>query len=305
MISHRNVIANVLQAVVFEKKPREDAARASGKKYGQEITLGLLPQSHIYALVVINHAGPYRGDQVIILPKFDLKSYLAAIQNFKITGLFLVCLVLFAILWHRSLTNDVQVPPIIINMLRNKDECAKYDLSAVRSLFSGAAPLGMETAAEFQKLWPNVSIRQGYGKSPFISRPRVTVTNNAYLGLTETCTVVSSTHPQDIWLGSSGCLFPGYEARIVTPEGKEITSYDTPGELLVRSPSVVLGYLNNDKANKETFEDGWMRTGDEAVFRAGPKGTEHLFIVDRIKELIKVKVRTISQPRIRNAEDQA
>jgi hypothetical protein len=53
---------------------------------------------------------------------------------------------------------------------------------------------------------------------------------------------------------------------------------------------VVLGYLNNDKATKETFEDGWMRTGDEAVFRKGPKGTEHVFIVDRIKELIKVKV---------------
>lgn len=101
MISHRNVIANVLQAVVFEKKPREDAARASGVKYSQEVTLGLLPQSHIYALVVINHAGPYRGDQVIILPKFDLKSYLAAIQNFKITGLFLVCLVLSCSLWHQ------------------------------------------------------------------------------------------------------------------------------------------------------------------------------------------------------------
>jgi long-subunit acyl-CoA synthetase (AMP-forming) len=76
----------------------------------------------------------------------------------------------------------------------------------------------------------------------------------------------------------------------MSAEGKEITSYDTPGELVVRSPSVVLGYLNNEKANKETFEDGWMRTGDEAVVRRGPKGNEHVFIVDRIKELIKVKV---------------
>jgi long-subunit acyl-CoA synthetase (AMP-forming) len=76
----------------------------------------------------------------------------------------------------------------------------------------------------------------------------------------------------------------------MTPEGKEVTSYDTPGELVVRSPSVVLGYLNNEKATKETFEDGWMRTGDEAVVRVSPKGREHIFIVDRIKELIKVKV---------------
>lgn len=74
-------------------------------------------------------------------------------------------------------------------------------------------------------------------------------------------------------------------------EGNEITGYDQPGELLVKSPSVVLGYLNNDKANKETFQDGYMRTGDEAVFRKAPSGHEHVFIVDRIKELIKVKVR--------------
>jgi len=76
--------------------------------------------------------------------------------------------------------------------------------------------------------------------------------------------------------------------------GKEITNYDEPGELLVKSPAVVLGYLNNEKANRETFVidstgNRWMRTGDEAVFRKAPSGYEHLFIVDRIKELIKVK----------------
>lgn len=76
----------------------------------------------------------------------------------------------------------------------------------------------------------------------------------------------------------------------MSPEGTELTGYDQPGELVVKSPSVVLGYLNNDKANKETFKDGWMKTGDEAVIRRAPSGNEHLFIVDRIKELIKVKV---------------
>ena len=109
--------------------------------------------------------------------------------------------------------------------------------------------------------------------------------------MTETSTVVSATTISDIWFGSSGNFLPGVEARLVSPEGKEILEYDTPGELAVRSPSVVLGYLNNEKATKETFRDGWMFTGDEAVIRLGPKGTEHMFIVDRIKELIKVKVR--------------
>lgn len=68
--------------------------------------------------------------------------------------------------------------------------------------------------------------------------------------------MVCSTSPDDIWFGSSGSLLPGVDVKIVTPEGKEVTGYDEPGELLVRSPSVVLGYLNNDKANKETFQNG-------------------------------------------------
>lgn len=66
---------------------------------------------------------------------------------------------------RRIADNRVQVPPIIINMLRSNDICSKYDLSSVTSLFTGAAPLGMETAADFQKLYPNVAIRQGYGMS--------------------------------------------------------------------------------------------------------------------------------------------
>ncbi|KAJ5908359.1 Acyl-CoA ligase inpC [Penicillium taxi] len=250
-ISHRNVISNVLQIKAFEDNYRKTNASANGDSVYTDIALGLLPQSHIYSLVVVCHAGAYRGDQTIILPRFELKSYLASIQNFKINSLFLV-------------------PPIIINMLRSQEMCSQYDLSSVESIFTGAAPLGEQTAVEFQKIYPNITVRQGYG-------------------LTETCTVVTSTHPDDVILGSCGCLLPGFEARIMSPEGQEITSYDTPGELVVRSPSVVLGYLNNEKATKETFENGWMHTGDEAVVSVGPNGTEHIFIVDRIKELIKVK----------------
>ncbi|KKK21720.1 phenylacetyl-CoA ligase [Aspergillus ochraceoroseus] len=250
MISHRNVIANVLQITAFEKSWR-DAQSTPGGAYYTDVVLGLLPQSHIYGLVVMCHCGPFRGDQVVVLPKFELRSFMAAVQNFRISALFVV-------------------PPIIITMIRNQEICAEYDFSSAISLFSGAAPLGRETALDFQKIYPQVSIRQGYG-------------------LTETATVVTSTHYSDVFLGSSGCLLPGAEVRIVTPEGVEVTEYETPGELWVRSPSVVLGYLNNDKATKETFEDGWMHTGDEAIICKSPQGIEHVFIVDRIKELIKVK----------------
>ncbi|KAF2107780.1 phenylacetyl-CoA ligase-like protein [Lophiotrema nucula] len=251
MISHRNVIANTLQIAAYEKGYRDTKIQPGTQSDYTENALGLLPMSHIYGLVVICHASVYRGDGVIVLPKFEFTSYLQAIQTYKINSLFLV-------------------PPIIILMTKNKETLAKYDLSSVWSIFTGAAPLGKETAEDLQAIFPSWAIRQGYG-------------------LTETCTVVCSSSPADIWFGSSGSLLPGIEARIVTIEGAEVTGYDQPGELLVKSPSVVLGYLNNDKANKETFQDGYMRTGDEAVIRKAPSGHEHVFIVDRIKELIKVK----------------
>jgi acyl-CoA synthetase (AMP-forming)/AMP-acid ligase II len=86
MISHRNVIANVLQISTHEKPIRDK--RPADKM--SEVALGLLPLSHIYGLVMIAQASTYRGDEVIILPKFELQSFLRAIQNYKIQTLYVV-----------------------------------------------------------------------------------------------------------------------------------------------------------------------------------------------------------------------
>lgn len=92
MISHVNVIANVLQIATYEKVVRDK--KPARKR--TEVGLGLLPLSHIYGLVVIAQTGTYRGDEVIILPKFELQSYLAAIQKYKIETLYVVrCFVRF------------------------------------------------------------------------------------------------------------------------------------------------------------------------------------------------------------------
>ncbi|KAF2834921.1 phenylacetyl-CoA ligase-like protein [Patellaria atrata CBS 101060] len=251
MISHRNVIANVMQMTTFEKPYRDSLIEPLNQSDVTINILGLLPMSHIYGLVVTCHLAVYRGDCCVVLPKFDFKGLLEAIQRFKLEILYLV-------------------PPIIILLIKNKSLADQYDLSSVKHIFTGAAPLGKETAIELQKQYPSWAIRQGYG-------------------LTETCTVVSMSAPNDVLMGSSGSILPGMECRIVTIEGNEITGYDQPGELLVKSPTVVLGYLNNEKATKETFVEGYMRTGDEVVIRKAPSGNEHLFIVDRLKELIKVK----------------
>jgi long-subunit acyl-CoA synthetase (AMP-forming) len=112
--------------------------------------------------------------------------------------------------------------------------------------------------------------------------------------MTETAVVVSSPSEHDIVKKTAGSLLPGCKAKIIDADGVEVTGYDKPGELFIQAPSVVPGYFNNEKATAETFvydEDGrWIRTGDEAVVTMAPSGYEHIVIVDRIKELIKVKV---------------
>ncbi|OJD15233.1 hypothetical protein AJ78_04494 [Emergomyces pasteurianus Ep9510] len=242
MISHRNMISEVLLLKSFESH-----TRAADQK---DVVLGLLPQGHIFGLSVF-HAAVFRGECVVVLHKFHLETLLDAIHKCKINVLYLV-------------------PPIIVSMVKNGELLEKYDLSSVRSIITGAAPLGLETAEQLGNLQPSWSILQAYG-------------------LTETTAVATTTSSHDIFFGSSGSLLPLLEARLLSPNGDDIEQYDIPGELLLRGPTIVLGYLNNDAANKEAFLDGWLRTGDEAVLKKSPKGEDHVFIVDRIKELIKVK----------------
>ncbi|KAI1466557.1 acetyl-CoA synthetase-like protein [Daldinia caldariorum] len=249
MIAHRNVIANMMQIRWHEDPGR----RAKGVE--TQVQLGLLPLSHIYGLVVVSQGGTYRGDAVIVLPKFELKTLLEIIQRYKINFMHIV-------------------PPIVIQMLRNLELCAKYDLSSVRMVYTGAAPLGAETHEDMIKAFPFLNVGQGYG-------------------MTETSTVITSTGENDVMIGTSGCLAPACRAKLIGEDGKEITEYEKPGELWVQSPSVTLGYLNNEKATSEAYvwdDDGrWMRTGDVAVVRKSPAGYEHIAVVDRLKELIKVK----------------
>lgn len=176
--------------------------------------------------------------------------------------------------------------------MRNNQELKRYDLNSVRFLYTGAAPLGPELSEELSTLFPGWKIRQGYGKNFQQGKQGGPGTDEvSLLGLTESCGNVTHTIPQDVWNGSSGSLLPSYEAKLVSPNGSEITGYDQAGELLIKSPSICMGYYRNEAATKELFSGGWMRTGDQALVRVSPAGYEHFFIVERIKELIKVKAR--------------
>lgn len=163
MISHRNVIANVLQITTFDKPTRNRMAAAGDRT---RVALGLLPLSHIYGLVVVASACTYEGDSIIILPKFELQSFLQAIQTYKINMLFVVSHL--ESVGHELAEADVtKVPPIIIQMAKNPQALAKYDVSSVSLIFTGAAPLGAETAEDLVKQHPTWKVTQAYGRSHF------------------------------------------------------------------------------------------------------------------------------------------
>ncbi|TRM59948.1 hypothetical protein BD626DRAFT_550084 [Schizophyllum amplum] len=141
------------------------------------------------------------------------------------------------------------------------------DFSRIRFIMSGAAPLSADLLERTAKLMPNAIVGQGYG-------------------MTETSTTISMVPPwQTIGTpGASGMIVDGTTVRVLKPDGTYAKEGEL-GELLVRSPSNALGYLNNEKATKETFLPGnWVRTGDEVYVK-----DHEIFIVDRIKELIKVR----------------
>lgn len=159
-------------------------------------------------------------------------------------------------------------------MLHSHNIVRKYDLSHVGTTVVGASVLSKHVASRFSEMMSGCHLVQGYG-------------------LTETTVAVTLENPGDNLFGSCGHLFPGCEGRLLDEQGQDITEHDIPGQLIVRSPTVMIGYLNNDVATAEMLkEDGWLHTGDLVEFRKSPSGHSHLFLLDRVKELIKVRVRS-------------
>ncbi|KAI0772847.1 acetyl-CoA synthetase-like protein [Trametes elegans] len=158
------------------------------------------------------------------------------------------------------------VPPMVV-LLCKHPAVKNYDLRSVKTLTSGAAPLSAELTHQVARVLPNSMIGQGYG-------------------MTETCT--SYSFPQLFMRigtpGSAGVLIPGTACRILKADGTW-GGYNEPGQLVVTGPSMAIGYLDNPEATAETFKDGWVYTGDEGYVNE----KKELFIIDRIKELIKVR----------------
>ncbi|TFY72419.1 hypothetical protein EVG20_g591 [Dentipellis fragilis] len=245
-IPHYSLIVNVIQIashdILTPGIPPENKKTTPGS-----VMTGVLPFFHIYGLISNVHSMIFHAVPIVVHAKFAFQEFLDSIVRHRITHLMVV-------------------PPMIV-LLCKHPLVKKYDLSHVRFLNSGAAPLSPELLGPLSEVLPNAIISQGYG-------------------MTETATAVTMTPITERMCkpGSAGHLVPGVKMRIVKEDGS-LAKFGERGELIVYSPSNAIGYYGNDKATKETFIDGWVRTGDEVEYTE----SGDLYIVDRLKDLIKVR----------------
>ncbi len=211
-----------------------------------EVAAAFLPFFHIYGMTVLMNVHLAGGGALVTMPRFDLPLFLQINQDHKSRRMWIVPPVALALAQH----------PLI----------DQYDLSSIEQVFSGAAPMGAELSNAVGKRLDCVSL-QGYG-------------------MTELSPVSHVSYQSSARPGSSGVGLPNTECRIVDIENGADLPAGKEGELWVKGPQVMQGYLNNPEATAATITpDGWLRTGDIAVIDADG----YMFIVDRLKELIKFK----------------
>jgi len=239
MLTHRNIVANLCQCAGMESM--EGFAE-------DDVSLGVLPFFHIYGMVVVQMLVLAQGGTLITMPRFDMEEFLATVQKYRITLAPLV-------------------PPIVLGLAKHPI-VDKYDLSSLRIIFCGAAPLGEAVAKEAAQR-VHCKVAQGYGMTE--ASP---VTHLSPSGL------------KNFKVASSGWVIPNTEVMVVDPITAKPQGVGQPGELWIRGPQIMKGYLNQPQATRDSITpEGWYRTGD--IGYVDDEG--YFFVVDRLKELIKYK----------------
>ncbi|HEY7279618.1 MAG TPA: AMP-binding protein [Trebonia sp.] len=208
--------------------------------------LALAPFAHVMGFAVSLSAPLAVGAAVVTLPRYDLPALLSAIERYRVTV--------------------IAVPPPAFAALARDPVADGYDLSSLELIASGGASLSPELHEAMAARFPGAAVGQGYG-------------------LTETTAVISLPARAANVPGSAGRIAAGTQVRLVDPATSRDTAPGGPGELWVRGPQVMAGYLGQPQATAADLDpDGWLRTGD--VARIDAHG--NVFITGRLKELIKV-----------------
>lgn len=237
----------------YNKLANEEQAKQEMNANIHPTYLFTLPLFHVYGFFVLIRAAAL-GESVVLMEKFDFVKMLEAVEKYQVTFI-------------------PVTPPLVVAMVKS-DLVAKYDLSSLKGLGCGGAPLGKEVLVRFEAKFPHVDIGQGYG-------------------LTESSGAATRTIGPDEAkrYGTAGRLSENLEAKIVDPENGEALPPGKIGELWFRGPIVMKGYAGDDGATNATLDsEGWLKTGDLCYFDSDG----FLFIVDRLKELIKYKAYQVS-----------
>ncbi|MFD7710103.1 4-coumarate--CoA ligase family protein [Streptomyces sp. NPDC059785] len=238
MLTHRSIATNLAQL---------EPTTPTGP--GDRI-LAVLPFFHIYGLTALMNGPLRQGATVVVLPRFDLDTFLAAIEKHRITRLYVA-------------------PPIVLALAKHP-AVEGYDLSSLEHIVSAAAPLDAELAAACSRRLGLPPIGQAYGMTELSPGTHVVP--------------LDAENPPP---GAVGKLIPGTEMRILAlDDPRQDLGVGEAGEIAIRGPQVMKGYLGHPEATAEMIDaDGWLRTGD--VGHVDADGW--LYIVDRVKELIKYK----------------
>ncbi|KAL2643804.1 hypothetical protein R1flu_011391 [Riccia fluitans] len=244
MLTHKSLISSVAQQV--------DGENPNLNFQSEDVMVCLLPMFHIYSLNSVLLCSFRVCCSLVIMTKYEISALLGLIQKYKVTVLPIV-------------------PPIVLGIAKSP-LVGDYDVSSVKMVLCGAAPLGKELEDSFIEKLPGAVVGQGYG-------------------MTEAGPVLSmclafAKNPFPVKPGSCGTVVRNAEVKIVDPDTGVSLPHGQPGEMCIRGPQIMKGYLNDPLATANTIDEGgWLHTGDIAFI----DDNEEVFIVDRVKEIIKFK----------------
>ncbi|WOH09982.1 hypothetical protein DCAR_0729443 [Daucus carota subsp. sativus] len=244
MLTHKGLVTSVAQQV--------DGENPNLYMHSEDVMLCCLPLFHIYSLNSVLLCGLRAGTAILIMQKFDIVPFLELIQKYKVTiGPF--------------------VPPIVLAIAKSP-VVDNYDLSSVRTVMSGAAPLGKDLEDAVRAKFPNAKLGQGYGMTE--------------AGPVLAMCLAFAKEPFEIKSGACGTVVRNAEMKIVDPDTSVSLPRNQRGEICIRGDQIMKGYLNDPESTERTIDkEGWLHTGDIGYI----DDDDELFIVDRLKEIIKYK----------------